>query len=139
MQRVPKVTVDILVKRDNRILLGFLSKKWSVNSQRSYGLPGRDIAFRETIGEAVRRIIKEEINCTVTNYTVICVNANYELGNHYISIGVIAEIKGEPQLLKPEDWEKWEWFPLNQLPENLFISAKHMIECYRTGKFIVSE
>ena len=103
------------------------------------GFRGRDLLFRETIGDAVKRIIREEIDCTVTTYTIISVNANYEFGNHYIGIGVVVEITGEPRVLKPEDWKKWEWVALNSLPEDLFISAKDLIACYQTGKFIISE
>lgn len=139
MQPAPKVYVLILVKRKSDFLLGLLSKEWAVDGKRLYGIPGRDLLFRETIGDAVKRIIKEEIACTVTTYAVTCVNVNYEFGNHYIGIGAVAEIAGEPQLMKPKDWETWEWIPENKVPQNLFPTAKDMIECYRTGKFNVSE
>lgn len=137
--KFPMVNVDILVIRDTKILLGFLSKKWLFNGKQSYGVPGRDINFQETIGNAVTRNIKEEINCDVKSYKIICVNANYELGNHYIGIGVIATIDGEVKLLKPEDWEKWEWFDKDKIPQNLFPAAKNLIECYLKNKVNVAE
>ena len=139
MDKIPKVNVDILVKKDNKILLGLLTEKWNFQEKRVYGVPGRDIRFGEKIGETVKRNIKEEFDCDVTEYKIICVNANYALENHYIGIGVIAKINGEPENLIPEDWEKWEWFDKNKIPDNLFPATKNLIASYLNHKITVSE
>ncbi|SRR6266498_610332 len=102
----PGINVDILVIRDNKILLGLMTEKWKYKGERVYGVPGRDILFGEKMGETVRRNIREEFDCGVTRYELISVNANYALGNHYIGIGFIAEIDGEPKNLLLEDWER---------------------------------
>lgn len=138
-EKLPKVNVDILVIKDNKILLGLLTREWMYEEEKVYGVPGRDLRFGEKIGEATRRIVKEEIGCEVKTYKIIAINANYALGNHYIGIGVIAEIKEEPQVLIPKDWEKWEWFHKDKIPENLFPSAKYLITCYLENKIIDSE
>ncbi len=137
--KIPKVNVDILVISKNKILLGLLSKNWLFNSKQSYGVPGRDINFQETIKDAVIRNIKDEIGCYVKRYKVISVNENFALGNHYIGIGITAEIDGEVKLLKPEDWDKWEWFDKNKIPDNLFPAAKNLIQCYLENKISVVE
>lgn len=137
--KTPKVSVEILIIKDNKILLGLLTKNWLYKGEQVYGVPGRDIYFRESIGDAVKRNIKEEINCEVVSYKIICVNANYEYGNHYIGIGVIADIKGEVTLMKSEDWEKWEWFDKDKIPKNLFPAADSIIECYLQNKVSVTE
>ncbi len=138
-KKFPRVNIDILIIRDNKILLGLLPKNWLLDGKQSYGFPGRDINFKETIKDAVIRNIKEEINCNVKNYKVICVNENFALGNHYIGIGITATIDGEVKLLKPEDWDKWEWFDRNNIPQNLFPAAKNLIECYLANKINVAE
>ncbi len=138
-EKTPKVNVDILVVKDDKILLGLLTKKWNYQGKQVYGVPGRDIRFGEKIGDTVKRNIKEEFGCNITNYKVICVNANYALGNHYIGIGVVAEIDKEPKLLIPEDWEMWEWFTKDTIPDNLFPAAKNLVKCYLEKMFIVSE
>lgn len=139
MEKAPKISVDILVVKDRKILLGLLSKKWQEKGEQSYGVPGREIRFGEAIGETVKRNIKEELGCSVKRYTIIAVNANYELGNHYIGIGVVVEIDGEPNVLLPDDWEKWEWFDIDNIPKNLFAPAKNLIESYHAHKITVSE
>jgi len=137
--KTPSVSVDIIVLRGGRILLGLLSERWLYNGRQAYGVPGRDIAFGETIGETVVRNIREEFGCRVTRHKVISVNANYALGNHFIGIGVVAEMDGEPQLLLTDDWEKWEWFNPAQLPSNLFPAAKNVIESYLQHRVTVAE
>lgn len=138
-QKYPELGIDILIIRNNKILLGLLTKKWAVNGTQVYGLPGRDLLFKEKMGDSVKRNISEEFDCEVTNYKIICVNANYEWGNHYINIGVLVEIEGEVKLLKPDDWEKWEWFEINKPPQNLLASAKNTIDCYLNNKFCIAE
>lgn len=137
--KIPKVNVDILIVRSNKILLGLLTEKWNYQGKQVYGVPGRDIRFGEKIGDTVKRNIKEEFGCNVIKYKIICVNANCALGNHYIGIGVIAEIDGEPKVLVPEDWVRWEWFNKNKLPGNLFPATKNLIDCYLKNRFTVSE
>jgi 8-oxo-dGTP diphosphatase len=139
MKKFPKINVDILVVKGNKILLGLLTKKWSYKGKQVYGVPGRDIGFGEKIGQTVKRNIKEEFGCRITKYKIISVNANYALGNHYIGIGVVAQINGEPKLLIPQDWERWVWFDKNKIPKNLFPPTKNLIDCYLKNKFTVSE
>jgi len=137
--KTPKVNVDILVVKGDKILLGLLTEKWNYQGKQVYGVPGRDIKFGEKIGDTVKRNIEEEFGCGVTKYKIICVNANYALGNHYIGIGVIVEIDGEPKLLLPKDWVKWEWFSKDEVPNNLFPATKNLIDCYLKNSFCVSE
>ncbi len=54
--------------------------------------------------------------------------------NHYIGIGVVTEIVGDPKLLKPADWDSWEWHDINNPPENLFPPARNLIDCIRQCK-----
>ncbi len=138
-KKSPQISVDILVIKNSKVLLGLLTKKWLYKGKQVYGVPGRDIRFGEKIGETVKRNIKEEFDCHVTTYKIISVNANYALSNHYIGIGVIAEIDGEPQNLLPKDWEKWEWFAKDKLPNNLFPATKNLLDCYLENKVTVAE
>jgi ADP-ribose pyrophosphatase YjhB (NUDIX family) len=138
-EKHPNISVDIVVVKDNKILLGLLSDRWCEPGKKVYGLPGRDIRFRESFGETVKRNIKEEFDCNVTTYRIISVNANYAFGNHYVGIGVVIEMDGEAKLLLREDWDKWEWFEKDSIPDNLFPAAKNVIECYLQNKINITE
>ena len=83
--------------------------------------------------------MQEQAGCNVKKYKIICVNANYELGNHYIGVGTVAEIDGEPKNLMPADWEKWEWFAKDKIPDNLFPATKNLLDCYLRNKINISE
>jgi ADP-ribose pyrophosphatase YjhB (NUDIX family) len=139
MTKVPGINIDILVVREGKILLGLMTDQWKYEGQQVYGVPGRDIRFGEKMGDTLKRNIQEEFGCNVTTYEIICVNANYALGNHFIGIGAIAEIDGEPKILMADDWVKWEWFDKESAPKNLFPPTKNLIDCYLRGKVNTAE
>ena len=135
----PRVGVDVLVVKNNQVLLGLLSKKWLVNGVQVYGVPGRDIRFGEKIGDTVKRDIWKDIGCSVISYKIFSVNVSHTFNNHYINIGIVAEIDGEPKNLVPVDWERWEWFDLSKIPGNLFPSVKNAINCYLEKSVCIAE
>ncbi len=137
--QTPKVSIDILILKENKVLLGLFTKKWLYKGKQVYGVPGWDIQFNEKIGDTVKRNIQEDIGCILKDYKIISVNANYAFDNHYIGIGVLAEIDGEPQITQPEDWEKWEWVDIHKLPDNLFPAAENLIRSYLENRITVSE
>ena len=139
MPKTPGINVDILVIQGEKILLGLMTEQWNYEGRQVYGVPGRDIRYGEKMGDTVKRNILEEFGCQAVNYQIICVNANYALGNHFIGIGVVAEIDGKPQVLLPDDWVRWEWFDENDIPDNLFPPTKNLIESYRQHKVNVAE
>ncbi len=139
MPKTPGINVDILVVRGNKILLGLMTEQWNYEGNQVYGMPGRDIRFREKMGDTIKRNIMEEFGCNVTKYEIISVNANYALGNHYIGIGVVAEIDGEPKVLLHDDWVRWEWFDHDRIPDNLFPPAKNLIDCFLANKVNIED
>jgi ADP-ribose pyrophosphatase YjhB (NUDIX family) len=95
--------------------------------------------FGETFGQAIERNTAEELGCKLLNHSIIAVNANYAFDNHYVGIGALASIEGEPKIMKPDDWQKWEWFDLDNLPDNLFVPAKNLLDSYAKKAITVSE
>jgi ADP-ribose pyrophosphatase YjhB (NUDIX family) len=139
MSKTPGISVDILVVQDNKVLLGLMTEQWNYNGRQVYGVPGRDIHFGEKMGDTIKRNITEEFGCGVISYRIISVNANYALSNHFIGIGAVAEIDGEPKVSFPEDWVRWEWFDADQIPDNLFPPTRNLIDSYLQHKVNVAE
>lgn len=133
------LNVDILVIRDGKVLLGLFADKWKIDGKKNWGVPGQKIDFGESFGDAAKRYVKEEIGCDIERYVVFSVNANHALDNHFVGIGIYAEINGVPDNKNSEDWDKWEWFDVNDLPINLFQAAKNIIACYKQKKVCVEE
>lgn len=73
MNKTPGVSVDILVIRNDKILLGLMTEQWNYEGRQVYGVPGREIRFGEKIGETIKRNIKEEFGCDITSYKIISV------------------------------------------------------------------
>lgn len=131
----PITSVDLIVVKNGKILLGKVSKKWSQNKY-DYGLPGREIRFGENFKQCVERNLKEELGMRLKNYKIICMNNNFGFGNHYVTIGIFVHAEGEP-IIKSDDWLEWRWFDKNKIPKKLFPSAKLTIKCYLENKITV--
>jgi len=129
------IGIDIIIQRNNKVLLGKVSEKWSIKGE--WGLPGGDILFNENFKETVERNIKNELGLKLLNYKIVSINNNFWLGNHYINIGILVETEGEPKVLNKEDWIKWEWFDKNKLPEKLCPPAKITLKCFMENKISV--
>jgi hypothetical protein len=46
---------------------------------------------------------------------------------------------GEPEVKNPDDWEKWEWFDIDELPKTLCTPAELTLRSFLQGKVSVSE
>ena len=130
----PMRSVDIIIARMNggkkEILLGKLDEKWCNNGKYEWGVPGRGIRGKEKWKTTVVRDILDDLGCEVVMCRKFCQNENHALGNHYVGIGVIAEISGEPRVMVPQDWKEWKWFPVDAVPGKLFPAAKNVIDSY---------
>ena len=50
---------------------------------------------------------------------------------HYITLHIIAKKhRGELKVMEPTKEDRWEWFDLDKLPQNLYSPSKKFIEEY---------
>lgn len=122
------VGVNAIVIKDNKILLG---KRINCFGEGDYGLPGGHFEKNEKMNEALYREVLEEtgIICKSITFSNI-VNCPGTHG-HYLQIGfVVNDFEGEPKLMEPEKCEGWEWFDLEDLPENIIKTHKPQIKGY---------
>ncbi len=131
------VGIDLIIKKENKILLGRLNKKWRTPAVE-WGFPGGDINFGETFQKTIERNLKKELGMKLKSFKIISVNSNFWLNNHYINIGVLADAEGSEKLNNLEDWEEWKWFDLNNLPENLCPPAKLTLKSFLENRISVS-
>jgi hypothetical protein len=64
---------------------------------------------------------------------VVSVNTNFGFGNHYVTIGVVTGVTGEPAVTRPDDWVQWKWFPKELLPGAYFPAAERTLLAYLQG------
>jgi 8-oxo-dGTP diphosphatase len=131
MEERPKIGVDVIVRKDNKILL--------LERKNNYGewvwcLPGGHLEFAEEIVDCAKREVKEEANIDISNARIgtWLNNIFRDVGKHYITFYVEAESSYEPMLAEPEKFRSVEWFEVDSLPKNLFSPLINLVD---TGYF----
>ncbi len=125
MEKRPILSIDLIIcNSQGQILLGKVSEKWQEGGKYLWGLPGREVSFGESLKVSAERNVRDEVDMEMISGKVVCINSNFGYGNHYVAVGILVEAKGSPVNKHPNDWYEWKWFDENDIPSNLFPSAK---------------
>lgn len=103
---------------DGEILL---IKRLTEPEAGAWGLPGGKIDFGETARDATAREIKEELGIDIKVGALACMSEiiNKGDGRHWVSPIFHAHIiAGKPSIQEPEKHGGWNWFAVDDLPEN---------------------
>jgi 8-oxo-dGTP diphosphatase len=130
-EKRPLVGVGIMIENDQGgVLLGL--RKGGPGS-KTWSFPGGHLEFGETIFETARREVAEETGLSIRDFSLVSVVDDLAYvkidGKHYLTLGVRGTYEGgEPRVMEPDKCERWEWFPLDALPENLFKPTAAMLK-----------
>lgn len=109
------VGVGALIFNDEGHLLLTLRGKKAKNERGKWEIPGGAVEFGETIENALKREIKEEldIEIEVLEMLQLCDHIIPYENEHWVSPTYICKItKGEPKILEPEKCDEIGWFSL---------------------------
>ena len=127
-----KVGTNVFVIRDNNILLG---KRKNVYGAGEWGLPGGHLEMNESMLESAARELLEETGLVAKKLTFTNMVNGHNREDHRIQVGFVASgTAGEPELKEPEYCEEWCWFPLDNLPKNIFSGHVTQIQLYIDGQ-----
>lgn len=136
------VGVGVLIVRDNKVLLGLrnadVQKASSdLNGEGTWTMPGGKLDVGETLITAALRELKEETDLVPTDINAFCVQDDMTSTAHYTTVGFTAILKdgSEPTVMEPDEIGQWRWFALSDLPPNLYLPSKKMIQKYQAGVF----
>jgi 8-oxo-dGTP diphosphatase len=133
IQDRPKVGVGVLIVRNGLVLLG---NRITGHGAGTVMIPGGHLEFGESFEEAAVRETKEE--CGLEDLEVgglVSVSNDIEYGKHYVSIGILVKSEiGEPYNAEPEKCSDWYWCDPKDLPENMFIHSRRVIENWLSGE-----
>ena len=135
-----RVGIGVLILQNGRILLGHriqnAADTGGIYEPDSWCLPGGKQEYGETILEGAVRETKEETNLDINDLQVYSAVDDLQPGKHYVTIQVIARAcSGTLCVMEPEKQDEWKWFPVDQLPKNIYTPSKKFIDAYlRTQK-----
>jgi len=124
----PKVGVGVIIRKDNKVLLG---KRKNSHGDGTWSFPGGHLEFGETPEECAKRETLEETGLVLNEF----IKGDYtndifvKEDKHYITLFMITDLKeGEPEIKEPEKCEEWQWFEWSKLPENLFLPIQNLLK-----------
>jgi len=98
-----------------------------------WSIVGGKLDFLETLEECAMREAREEVGVDVAIQSLLCVTDHClpQENQHWVSPAYLARIlSGEAANCEPEKAAAVEWFPVDQLPANLTITARNAIRAY---------
>lgn len=137
-----RLGVDVAIIDGDRVLLGkrssSVSQAISKVGEGQWAFPGGHLKPGERLSEAGLREIGEEIGDGVKveikgAIGISETNLPPAYVSHLIVILLAEYLGGEPVLNEPDRCEEWRWFPIDQLPVNLFPGVKEALENYKKG------
>lgn len=139
MEYIIKVGIGVMILKDNKVLLGHRIQNGrdtgGIYEPDSWCLPGGKQEYGETIFEGAMREVKEETNLNISELEVFGAGDDIQPEKHFVTIWVIAHAcGGELKVTEPEKQDAWEWFPLDELPENLYSPSRRFLEAYLKRK-----
>ncbi|HSI21317.1 MAG TPA: NUDIX domain-containing protein, partial [Verrucomicrobiae bacterium] len=104
-------------------------KRVNAHGSHTWGVVGGHVEWAESFVETAIRETKEETGLTVKDVRLIAVTNDYFAieDTHFVTIHLTCTYdEGEPANLDHEITDNWQWFPLTNLPEPLFLPLLHL-------------
>ena len=137
------IGVGILVLNENNKVLLLLRNNdqaladSDMHLEGTYTLPSGKVNFGETFEDAGKRKLKEEtgLNVKTNDLEIISLASDINDYAHYATIGLKANnYNGRFKLKDSEEFIDYNWYKLNELPENLCLPSKTIINNYLNQK-----
>lgn len=129
---VPAVGISVLIFNSAGHVL--LARRRKDHGHLTYGAPGGGLHHGETPPESARRQAHEKADITLSTPQVVCLTNFQVNGRHYLDIAFTAWTEDTPRHRKPDATEPWQWYPLDQLPDPLFLPTAKAIASYKDGQ-----
>lgn len=134
----------VILVKDGKILLGMrhVDPNKADSAFRSAGewcLPGGKLEWGESFEDGAIREVKEETGITISDPQVISVHNCKNEHAHFMTVGLVAQSwEGEARVMEPDEITKWEWFDLNDLPQERYFPSFEVIENYIQNQFYIN-
>lgn len=100
----------------------------------TWTFPAGKVKLGETIYDASVRKVKEEVNIDIENPKIISISDDINDYAHFVTIGLIVKgYKGNISLGNTEEHVDYKFFDINDLPENLCMPSKNIVNNYKNN------
>jgi 8-oxo-dGTP diphosphatase len=107
----------IVMDKKKRILLGKRKNNYFAGS---FGFPGGQLELKEKLTECVQRELYEEAKMQAKELHYLGIVRELQKTYTFIHFFFLCkQYSGKPQIMEPEKCESWDWYDLDNLPENL--------------------
>lgn len=124
-----KASVGVIIQdADNKILLG---KRQNVIGANTWGLPGGHIKIGESIFECAKREVFDEVGIDLINFELVEVSEMVNTGQDFqlVEIGYKSKKwEGIVELKEHKYCSEWGFFPLDNLPGEIFVAHKAIVD-----------
>jgi 8-oxo-dGTP diphosphatase len=128
----PRVGVGVLLAdKLGRVLLTLRDRP---PESGCWSIVGGKVDYLETLEQCAVRETREEVGLEIRLVGLLCVTDHHlpQEGQHWVSPAYLGEVlAGEAKNCEPHKTRAVQWFPLDQLPSNLTITARNAIQAYR--------
>lgn len=132
------VGVGVMILREGKILLGKrhedLAKSASVlHGENTWTMPGGKLDFGELFEDAAAREVLEETSIKIVKDKLKLISlANDQIpGVQFVTIGFLCEdFEGEAKAMEPNKITEWQWFDVDNLPNNLYSPSAKVVYNY---------
>ena len=128
---LPRVGVGVLIVDNQRQVLLTLRKR--PPEAGNWSIVGGKLEYLETLSACALREAREEVGVDVSIEGLLCVTDHLlpEEGQHWVSPAYLGRIaSGRAKNCEPRKTREVRWFPLDQLPRNLTMTARNAIVAY---------
>ena len=126
----PLVGIAVLVIKGGLLLLG---KRRNAHGAGEYGCPGGHLEHLESFQTCAAREVLEETGITIGPVQFLRVqNVTEYAPKHYVDLAFVAYWRsGEPEVREPDKVDRWDWYPIDDLPSPLFAMLPSAITVLR--------
>ncbi|AJC23637.2 NUDIX hydrolase [Pandoraea pulmonicola] len=120
----PRIGCGAAIHRDGRILL---IRRLRDPEAGCWGLPGGKLDWAETVEDAVRREIREELAIVLGEVRLLCIVDQIDVARHahwVAPVYEVTEFSGEPRVMEPEKHAAYAWFSRSELPAELTYATR---------------
>lgn len=126
----------IILNEENKVLLilrndDAVKADSDMRLEGTWTLPAGKVKTGETLFQAAKRKVKAEVNLEVSRMSLVSVADDINEYAHFLTVGILAEnYEGTVDLGNTEEHVSFDWFDLDNLPDNLCDPSKKIIINY---------